>query len=1693
MNTPNIPPSAPDDTSSDSTFQPPSRHPTLKAIIILVVAGLLGVGGYSIYMAGYDSDPQETVILGQAKMAAGSPAALRVLVRDRLTGKPVSGAQVELSLQAKAKATTKLGSFRTDATGSIADAINIPDIAAGDYELVIDTRSSLGRDHVVKRIEVEHPARILLSNDKPIYQPGQTIHLRCLALNDRTQKPFTNLPVVFEVSDPQGNKVFSETHQPSAFGIAAADFVLATELNLGRYEIRALTGAATAEHTVEVKRYVLPKFKISLTTDKPAYLPGQTVSGAIKADYLFGKPVANGAVKLSVATFQDKPVAVTELNGKTDADGTYHFQFAVPDVFAGLPQNNRQAFLDLTAEIHDTGQHAEQKVLSLSVAQSELNITAIPEAGVFVPGVENMLYVLTTYPDGSPAGCQVFMDGKSYAGDAQGICKIQFSPTAADQTVELQAIDTAGRKQKLTFKPEVTADVPALLLRADKAIYHPGDTANLSILSPAAENTVFIDVIQDGQTVLTKSVPLANHKAEYGIKLPPTLTGVMKLHAYVITDKGEDAGCTRMVYVNPAAGLQINTLVSKPVYRPGEVARLDFTVTDSAGQPVPAALSTAIVDESVFALAENRPGLLQPFPDLESGLLKPHYQIRLFDSPGRLLESGDQNLAGAFFASLEERPPGRTLAQLVKDGYVPQSMVDYVQEMRGTPYYEQMRQDPEYAELFKLLEGEGSIYNLRATTGPMKLKQAEMQRKAYFNHLEQFASVGFVGLLILAPIFLFFHSSRPSAGIKTGILLEKEAVEYVRHANGLYNSIGLLTLLPMLGYPLGLYIFDRYDAFGRYYGDEQVWILFGLESAIVLLTVFMQYLRLASMGTGRLVSELAPLRIFITAFLIQFVVSRSGIILIASYHGPDEAFTILWFLGSIIAPLIVLGSLGSYVRRQLSAKGIEFPAGGSRLLEVLAVIAIIVVLAAMLLPSLAAAKKKAQKVSLANELKQIDLASKMADEDGAKPAGGAVAAAPHIRRDFPETLFWRPELITDDHGRASLEIPLADSITTWRASVDGVSAAGKMGGHEFPITVFQDFFADIDLPVSMSLGDQVSVPVTCYNYLKVPQDVRLDLAKANWFESTTQTLTVHLGPEEVKSVYFPVKVLQVGEHVLRVTAQGTKTADAVEREIRVVPTGERVEQTRNDVLKEDFADTFTVPAESIPQSQSLWVKLYPSRFSEIVEGLDSIFQEPYGCFEQTSSTTYPNVLAFDYLKRMGRLTPATEARARKLINTGYQRLLTFEVPGGGFEWFGHDPAHVGLTAYGIMEFSDMTHVQPVDAAMIERTKQWLYSKQNADGSWDPARGMDEWSGNSPVTAYVAWALAETGEWPSALDRALDYLRSHPEKLFNNYQKALAANAFLARNRTDAFGRKLLEELKSAAITDGKLTHWPSEGLSLTYSHGSEIEVETTALCAMAMIKTGLWPETVKQSLGWISKRKTGDGTWGTTQATILAMRALIQGSTAALGQDFASTVTVSLNGEPVEVIHLNHQNSDVLKQIDLTKSLRTGVNSVTLHQSPGGELPIQLSGVYWLPSQPAAPAKAVHPAGSLHIDVRYDRTTLAVNEPLKCTVALQNNTGENINMALVDLGIPPGFTVDTDAFESLQQEGKIEKFEATENQVVLYLRQLPAGAPVKFDYSLRAKYPLRVQAPASAVYEYYQPKNRAESVPLMLQAGNGGK
>jgi uncharacterized protein YfaS (alpha-2-macroglobulin family) len=327
-------------------------------------------------------------------------------------------------------------------------------------------------------------------------------------------------------------------------------------------------------------------------------------------------------------------------------------------------------------------------------------------------------------------------------------------------------------------------------------------------------------------------------------------------------------------------------------------------------------------------------------------------------------------------------------------------------------------------------------------------------------------------------------------------------------------------------------------------------------------------------------------------------------------------------------------------------------------------------------------------------------------------------------------MYVNPAVITDERGRASVTVEMADSITTWRLQALASSQKGQLGSTTSGLRVFQDFFIDIDLPVALTQNDEISIPIAIYNYLPKEQTVKLSLEQAPWFELVGDEAekSVEIGASDIKAIYYRIRVKGIGNHSLTVHAQGTKLSDAIKRQIDVLPDGEERRDTWNDRLDGTVHQQVTIPKEAIPDASTILVKIYPGLFSQAVEGLDALLRMPFGCFEQTSSVTYPNVLVLDYLKSAKMAKPETQMKAEQYINVGYQRLLSFEVkgegrlPGGGFSWFGDAPAHKVLTSYGLLEFRDMSRVHEVDENVITRTQNWLAGQQQKDGSWAPDQG-----------------------------------------------------------------------------------------------------------------------------------------------------------------------------------------------------------------------------------------------------------------------------------------------------------------------------------------------------------------------------------
>lgn len=1576
--------------------------PTTLLLAVFASVGALLLASLPPARAATDAvSPLGLQVVGPRDFLADSTVALRVTVTDHQARQPVSGARVYVYLESPDGATRHaVYSGRTPATGTLDCAFKVPAMEAGGYRLTVRARVNGLTEEVSQDVRVRVESQVLLTTDKPLYKPGQTMHLRALVLRRPALLPAADQPVTLEVSDAKGNKVFKQTRKTNAFGLVFTPFTLADEVNMGDYTVRALVGDQRVEKNVTVKRYVLPKFRVTVTTDKPYYLPGERLHGTVQADYFFGKPVAEGTVKVSVKTFDVAFKDIAVLTGTTDAQGGWKFETKLPDNFVGQPLEQGKAFLQLETSVQDQAEHTEVALTSSRVAGAPLEVHAVPESGRLIPGVENLVYFLVSRPTGEPVRAKVhvnFMPVETWkvqlnspadlVTDELGIAVVRVTATpltepaaapaprrggrfgpmgimpgrpgpASDQgtplalTAEAAADDGTSVTQPLTVTAGGGSADSALLLRTDRVLAQVGDTITATAYSNATRGTIYFDLVKDRQTMLTAAADLKDGQATTPLTLTPELSGTVWLSAYRILPGGDIVRATRPLFVNPANDLHIALHSDHDTYRPGpdNVAQVHFAVTDAKGQPVAAALGINVVDESLFAIQEMQPGMEKVYFYLEKELATPRYEIHGFELP--VIVAGPPPVDGRPVPFSED--PVKQQAARVMFASVQPPQVNTFSEDTYAPRLAAAKE--EWARALQ-----------------PKLEKIQRAINEWNNRNAQ---PRLTAQTLLAPL------------VTAGKLTPED-------------------LKDQWGTPLGL----------------------------------------------------APL-------------------------SPDQ--DPLW--------TVVVWSLGPDQTKDTEDDFYVVPAWGETFANSLEE-----AVQRRPLPMAMAADGVGMAAPPGAIFKGARAAAEGPGMPG-MPGGMGGAGAPEVkpvrvRQFFPETLLVEPSLITDEKGQATLAVPMADSITSWRLTALANSQSGGLGSITGNLRCFQDFFVDLDLPVALTQGDQVAVPVAVYNYLPTAQTVKLVLTQADWFSLTgPDTQELELAPNQVDVRYFTITAKGLGTGKLLVHGYGSRMSDAIERAVDLEPNGKLVESTVSGRLQGTVTQTVTFPAEALAGASNLLIKVYPGIFSQVVEGLDSILRMPFGCFEQTSSTTYPNVLVLDYMKATNHITPEIQMKAEGFINSGYQRLVTFEVKGGGFSWFGDAPANKILTAFGIMEFSDMARVHEIDPALLARTQRWLLDQQQGDGSWQADKAylhQESWGRiqNSalPPTAYLTWALAYTGCQDAKVTKARDYLRAHAEEAKDPYVLSMLANALvqsdllLDKGDLSAATNAVLDRLlKTAKRADGKMW-WESEMTGITHSSGQSSDLEATGMAALALIAAQRSNEAT-EVLNYLISAKDPSGTWYSTQATVLALRALMASQKNST-QMVNGEVTVLVNGQPAEAFGLTPENADVMRQVEGKKWLKPGRNEVTLKFEGKGSTLYQIVGRHYLPwDKVVAPGKP-----ALDIKLDYDRTTLAKDDMVTAKVSVRNNLPGATSMIIVDLGLPPGFEVQSEDIANLVEKGTLQKYSLTGRQIICYLEKLEGGQVVSFSYRLKAKYPLKAQTPKSTVYEYYNPARRADVTPVGLE------
>jgi hypothetical protein len=709
----------------------------------------------------------------------------------------------------------------------------------------------------------------------------------------------------------------------------------------------------------------------------------------------------------------------------------------------------------------------------------------------------------------------------------------------------------------------------------------------------------------------------------------------------------------------------------------------------------------------------------------------------------------------------------------------------------------------------------------------------------------------------------------------------------------------------------------------------------------------------------------------------------------------------------------------------------------------------------------------------------------------------------NIRTDFAETLFWQPVLVLPE-GQAEASFELSDSVTTFQVLAAGHTLDGRIAETTAELTSRKPLVLQPKLPIEVTAGDKIDVPLSIANNTGNQQTVNLQVHSGDLnLVGGKKTDALILHPEQrARRVYRFEPGIVDGEAKVRFAGDTAKKdfEDTIEANIKVVPQGFPIVGSQSDLLEGAARNDLVLPETWIPGTLKYQVSFYPSTLADLQKGLEAMLREPCGCFEQTSTSNYPNLLVLNYLKETDQAKPEVARRAQDLLARGYQMLTSFECLNTGknqkegYEWFGGAaPAHEALTAYGLMEFRDMAKVYNVDKAMLLRTQKYLMSQKDGQGGFKRnPRALDTF-GRAPeniTNAYIIWALTESGN-EDDVTKELDVLADQAKTSKDAYFLSLVAHSLLNRGRNDE-GVDLLKKVAEGQKPDG---HLDAQETSITGSGGRDLQIETTALALHAWLKAKrpeLFNKNIQSAVKWIGQQRGGFGGFGSTQSTILALKALIAYAKANKKTAEAGDLIVYLADQEVARKHFpaGAEEAVTLELTDAEKLLKPGKNSLRIEATGKNAFPYTATWSY----RTVKPASAENcPVGLV---TRLDRQKADEGETVRLTVQVENKSGKGQGMTVAIVGLPAGLTLPEDMKQLKDmarlrnngaERGEIDARETRGRELILYWRDLAPDKKIEVNVQLICRVPGEYQGPASRAYLYYNADTKCWVEPLKMK------
>ena len=613
---------------------------------------------------------------------AGKKSTVYVTSIDK--GQPIQGASVGYVVQGVYKESTKTDSQGLAHLNATTDGSGVMVAMFGESRALVDFYSG-------SEDQANSQVKTVAYTDRPIYRPGDEIQFKAISrkLVGSDYKVPGKGEAVIEIRDPDDSLLEKMTLPVSEMGTFSGRYTLNKESTPGQYAIVCKYQGAESILPVSVAAYRKPTYSIKVEPEKPFYIRGEKVKMKVKTEYYFGGPVPGAEVSASVykepywdpflygeefAEYYAEEGYDSagyggeyseEIKTTTDENGVAEIEFDTRP--SPEEQKNEYAYeqdyrYNVTVSIaDDAGKYYDGKG-SVKVMRGEFGISVETDRYMTEPGKPITAKIKAFSHDGHKpmAGLEVEteagyytwrendssfarQEGQTVTTNAEGEAEVTYTPKGGgDFQIKASARDSRANVVKAAQYVWVYggADNPRasgkLSLTLDKRQYNIGDTAELLVTSENPGGSALVTV--EGDDVYTTKVVALTGKST-AIQMP--IDKIYAPNAFVsvayIKDKLYSESSKRVSVDLGSKKLQVKVESDKATYKPGETATYKIQTTDAEGKPVSAECSVAVVDESIYAIAEDKTDLLTSFYPKRYNSVSTSYSF-----PELYLDGGDK-------------------------------------------------------------------------------------------------------------------------------------------------------------------------------------------------------------------------------------------------------------------------------------------------------------------------------------------------------------------------------------------------------------------------------------------------------------------------------------------------------------------------------------------------------------------------------------------------------------------------------------------------------------------------------------------------------------------------------------------------------------------------------------------------------------------------------------------------------------------------------------------------------------------------------------------------------------------------------------------------------------------------------------------------------------------------------------------